>query len=134
MRAVTRCGEHVGEWRLRVYADTAVELFAEAARAVARQCGSTGGELGDAQEVTVEARDLPTMLVDWLNEMLGRSEIACAAFMDVEVLELTERRLRATVRGRRVTRWRSSMKAATYHDVEVARHGARWRASVLLDI
>jgi SHS2 domain-containing protein len=134
MRAVTRSGEHVGEWRLRIYADTAEELFAEAARAIARQCGPMGGELGPEQEITVEARDLPTLLVDWLNEMLGRSEIACAAFTEVTVLELTERGLRATVRGRRVTRWRSSMKAATYHDVEMARYGSRWRASVLLDI
>ena len=134
MRAVTRSGEHVGEWRLRVFADTAEELFAEAARAIARQCGATGGAWGPAQEITIEARDLPTLLVDWLNEVLGRSEIACAALMDVAVLELTERRLRAVVRGRRVTRWRSSMKAATYHAVELERRGARWRASVLLDI
>jgi SHS2 domain-containing protein len=134
MRAVARSEEHVGEWKVTVWADTPEELFAEAARVVARQCGPTRGEPGPWERIELRARDRATLLVNWLNELLGRSEVAGRAYGEIRALKLADGSLEAEVRGRPVTSWRSVLKAVTYHGLELARHGSRWRAVVLFDV
>jgi protein archease len=133
MRPYSRSEEHA-EWKLTVWADTPEELFAEAARAVSRHCGPTRGAPGEWERVTVAARDTPTLLVDWLNEMLGRSEVEGRAYNEFRGLTLTDGHLEVETRGRPVAVWRSSLKAATYHALELKREGRRWRATVLFDV
>jgi SHS2 domain-containing protein len=146
MQPYSRSEEHVGEWKLTLWADTVEELFAEAARVVSRECGLTAppalpdsgeGRLkpGEGWErVTVTARDTETLLVDWLNELLGRSEINHHAYPEVRELKIVDGHLDAEIRGRPVTSWRSSLKAATYHGLQLGREGNRWKAVVLLDV
>jgi SHS2 domain-containing protein len=139
MRPYSRTEEHVGEWKLTLRADTVEELFAEAARVVSRQCGPTSPLLekgtGDGWErVTVAARDTETLLVDWLNELLGLSEIRHRAYHEVRGLQISDGHLQADIRGRPVTSWRSPVKAATYHGLQLGREGNRWKAVVLLDV
>lgn len=85
---IVRFEEHVGELELTVEAESLEELFAEAARFVARECGPVEGEPGPPERVTLAARDPGTLLVDWLNEMIGRSEVETRAYVDVRVLNL----------------------------------------------
>jgi SHS2 domain-containing protein len=40
----------------------------------------------------------------------------------------------AEVRGRAVPRWRSPLKAATYHGAVVERRDGAWRGEVLFDV
>lgn len=137
-RPSARLAEHVGEWRLALRADSCEELFAEAARVVARACGRPRGEPGPWEPVALAARDRATLLADWLNELIGRSEIAARAYGELRRLQLTdaggEARLTAEVRGSPVPRWRSPLKAATYHGLALGRVGPRWAATVLLDV
>lgn len=134
MRPVVRSEEHVGEWKLSLWADTPEEVFAEAARALARQCGPSRGDYGEWETVSLSAPDRATLLVDWLNELLARSEIERRAFDDVRNLRLEDSRLTAEIRGRPVTTWRSPLKAATYHAPVFERQGRRWKAEVLFDV
>src|SRR5437870_4508155 len=134
MRPFSRAEEHVGEWKLSLWADTPEALFAEAARVVSRQCGTVRGEPGDWEHVSLAARDMETLLVDWLNELLGRSEINNRAYDVVRELRLEAGRLEAEVRGRPVASWRSPLKAATYHGLELKQENGRWKAAVLFDV
>ena len=134
VRAVSRAEEHVGEWKLTLWADTPEELFVEAARVVSRECGPTHGEPGAWERVTLCARDTETLLADWLNELLGRSEIHGRAYGEVRRITLGEGRLEAEIRGRPVASWRSALKAATYHGLELRQEGDRWKAVVLFDV
>jgi SHS2 domain-containing protein len=92
--------------------------------------------------VALTARDAATLLVDWLNELIGRSEVEGRAYAEVRGLTIAdargpsgnETRLAAQVRGRRVTAWTSALKAATYHGLELQRSPAGWRARVLFDV
>ncbi len=148
-----RFEDHVGELELTLEARSLEEVFAEAARVVSRECGATGGEAGPWERVSVAARDAGTLLVDWLNEMIGRSEVEGRAYGDVRELRLSrgpndafaseavlhdlegpELVLTAEVRGAPVREWESALKAATYHGLELERERGRWRARVLLDV
>lgn len=134
MRPYARSEDHVGEWKLTLWADTPEEIFAEAARVISRECGPTRGEPGEWERVEITARDMGTLLVDWLNELMGRSEIARCAYGDVRVLTLTEGHLEVKMRGRPVVSWRSPLKAATYHGLQLTRQRNRWKAVVLFDV
>ena len=134
MRPLSRTEEHVGEWKMTFRADTLEELFAEAARVVSHSCGTTRGAPGEWEAVSLAARDNASLLADWMNDLLGRSEVNARAYEDVRRLRIGDGRLEGEVRGRPVTEWRSPLKAATYHGLSVERQGDRWRAVVLLDV
>ena len=137
MSASSRTVEHVGEWRIELRGETPAEIFQELARVIARAAGTSSGAYGDWEGIEVEARDREGLLVDFANELVSRSEIDQRAYDDVQdvmVDDDTRPRIRARMRGRAVTSWRSPLKAATYHGVRLAREGEGWHANVLFDV
>ena len=144
--------EHVGEWRIEIRADSIEELFAEVARFVAYATGPRAGAFGPWEDVMLEARDHEALLVDWANELIGRSEVHARAYSEVrhvaitpavtpgpdgaQPVSATEFRLtlHAQVRGQPVASWESPLKAATYHGVMVHRADSEWRADLLFDV
>lgn len=138
MKASSRLTEHVGEWQLELEADSCEELFAEAARVVGGAAGRASGEPGPWEPVALAAPDRATLLADWFNELIGRSEISDRSYHEVRSLTLTESdgevRLAAEVRGTPVSSWHSPLKAATYHGLALDRTGGRRTARVLLDV
>lgn len=144
--------EHVGEWRIEIRADTVEDLFAEVARFVASATGARVGAFGPWEDVVLEARDLEALLVDWANELIGRSEVHARAYSEVRNLVITPTvasstdgaltpstsevtlTLQAQVRGQPVASWESPLKAATYHGVTVRRIANEWRTDLLFDV
>ena len=148
--ATARFEEHVGELKLALRAPTLERLFVEAAGVVARECGAPEGAAGPWEPVHLSARDAATLLVDWLNELIGRSEVENRAYAEVRGLRLSSSEagtlaagessssstvtLDAGIRGTPVTIWESALKAATYHGLELVREPEGWRATVLFDV
>ena len=132
---------HVGEWKVELRADTIDEIFAELARTLAEATGSrrTSSAPRAWEHIELEARDRAALLVDWANELIGRSEVAGRAYGDVRnlILEIgpaDTARLVADVRGDPVDEWVSPVKAATYHGATVERQAGGWRAVLLFDV
>lgn len=138
MTPSSRTLQHVGEWKVQLRADTLEDIFAEVARSVARHVGPSRGPAGDWEEVTVSARDRVALLVDWANELIGRSEVAGRAYADVRNVSVASDgsalRLRAEVRGTPIRDWLSPLKAATYHDAIIDRVNGHWRAELVFDV
>lgn len=141
MVASSRTLQHVGEWKVELRADTIEELFAELARMLAEAAGATRAPLvaGSWEHVELEARDQATLLVDWANELIGRSEVERRAYGRVRNLTFeagptVPARLVADVHGEPADAWVSPLKAATYHGATVERQGTGWRAVVLFDV
>lgn len=136
---MSRTPENVGEWHVALEADSLEGLFAEAARVIADSSATepTGGTRWE--RIAVTARDLPTLLVDWANELVGRSEATDCAYREVRDLTV-ERTIDGPVEARGevcaqpVAVWGSPVKAATYHDASVERRDGRWCATVLFDV
>lgn len=131
--------EHVGEWKVELSAETVEGVFAEAARVIADATGPVGdGAWGPWEHVRVTGSSLTSLLADWANELLGRSEAEHTAYSDMRNLALNVAPAYATisaeVRGRLVQQWRSPLKAATYHGVTVEPQGSGWRGVILFDV
>jgi SHS2 domain-containing protein len=141
MTVSSRTLQHVGEWKVELRAAEIEELFVELARILADSAGPRrSSDTPRAWErVELEARDRATLLVDWANELIGRSEVAGRAYGGVRNLVIESARpgsvrLTADVRGDPVDPWTSPVKAATYHDAVFVREGNDWRAVVVLDV
>lgn len=148
MTASSRTLQHVGEWKVEVRASSIEEVLTEVARTIARETGRAGDarrEAGEWERIEIASRDVPALVVDWANELIGRSEIAGCAFGETRNVRV-ERvpaspsdpsgtiQLTAEVRGCRVDEFGSVLKAATYHDAVVEQHDGEWRAELLFDV
>ncbi len=132
-------GSHTADLVFWVQADTLEQLFASAACGLAELmvAGPRDGEL-TWLPLELQASDQAELLVELLNEviyLLDGEGLLCVA---LEVRELDPTRLQARLG---VIPWdpkrhqiREPVKAATYHQAEVAPHGQGWRAQVVLDV
>lgn len=123
---------HTGEALLRVTAESEEEVFAEAADALARYVELGSGGEHAVREVTLEAGDRATLLVDWLGELVFLAETEGFVPDRVEA-RLDGDRLDARLEGR-ITEVDPLVKAATYHDLSFQREGEVWQARVVLDV
>lgn len=140
MRHHAKNPEHVGEWKITISGRTLEDVFEAVARVIANAAGRRNDDaLSEWETIDVTARDVPTLLVDWANELLGRSEVTRLAYTelrDVKVSQPGERPARASaqLRGKRVAEWVSPLKAATYHALSLERNDNEWHAEVLFDV
>jgi SHS2 domain-containing protein len=130
--------EHTGEVRVRLEAPTLPELFAEAGRALGELVGPDEGSRGalhEDEEVVVRAMDRDALLVEWLNELVFRSETSKRIYPELSVESVSEREIRARIRGVDVEELRTPVKAATLHGVHIQRRpDGGYSGSVVLDV
>jgi SHS2 domain-containing protein len=131
--------EHTADIGFRARGATAVELFQHAADAfLSIACNRTEARERETMEVVVDGDDLPSLLVNFLEEILYLFDAGRFATVRVSVDEVTGRLLRARLHGepRDPARhpWRLIVKAITYHGLEVGEHGGRWEARVFMDV
>lgn len=130
--------EHTGELRLRLDSPTLEGLFTEAARALAELAVGGEGALpeasGEPEPVRLESVDREALLVDWLNELVFRTEIDGKAYVDCRLERLGDSSLEATIRGASHPELRPLVKAATLHGVQITENPHGYSVTVILDI
>jgi len=124
---------------IMAWGDSLEELFANAARGMFALMIESHTAL-PATTIPVEAcgADLPSLLVAWLNELLYRCEVEEWAPADVSVREVKNGRVRGELLGEPAEkdrhRFKTIVKAATYHLLECRRDRDRWHARVVFDV
>ncbi|MDP2313054.1 MAG: archease [Pseudomonadota bacterium] len=127
--------DHTADVRLHVEAHDLGALLEEAGRALGELMGGGAeGPLGDPLHVRVQAADRAALLVRWLDELVGLSEIEHRVWTDIHVSRVDERSVDAVVRGPLVEALRTAVKAATFHDLRVEEDCEGLQASVILDV
>jgi SHS2 domain-containing protein len=128
--------EHTGEVEVHIEAPDLASLLEEAAHALAELMSEdAGGPSTESPErIELAAADRETLLVDWLDELVFRSDVAIDDLGDVRVDRATERTLAATVRGRAPSSPRTAVKAATWHRLSVRDTPNGLEATVVLDV
>lgn len=128
--------EHTADVGVRGRGDDLPETFEMVTRGLADICGTWAP--GDGEEIRVEVRadDVAAALVDWVNEVLWFQDSRDAVLTGVRVDEVSDLgaagRLRLAPRDRELEG--TAVKAATYHQLKVARDGDGWVAEIYLDV
>ena len=123
--------EHTAELELELVAESAEEALEDGLNALAELLGPAGGQELE-RVVELEARDLPTLLALWLEELVFLADTEALVPERAEIV-LVGSSLRAVVHGRRGTP-RPLVKAVTLHRLHFAPEDGRWLGRVVLDV
>lgn len=127
--------EHTADVGLAATGATLDEVFEQATIGLAEIIGIWAPGPADRVEISLAARDVPGLLVDWLSEFLWLHESRSAALASVEVDSVHDDQ----VSGRfglsdLQTATGVQVKAITYHQLSVEKVGDEWRARIFFDV
>ncbi|MFZ5996968.1 MAG: archease [Nitrospirota bacterium] len=128
-----------GDVGLRAYGQSREEVFANAGRGLYHLITDISA-VEEKQDLDVEAEaDSPEgLLVNYLNELIFHFDTYGFIGRRIEIRELSETAIKAKVYGEEFDIERHErrllIKAATYHNIEVARINGRWEIAVIFDI
>jgi len=128
--------EHTGEVQLHLVAPTLAQLFEEAAKALGELMVERLAERTNTsvELVKLSAPDREALLVEWLNELIFRSETEHNVYGEAKVHRLSDTEMEAEIRGRTPERLRTAVKAATYHRLKIASQENGYSATLILDV
>lgn len=128
---------HTADLRLEVYGKTLEELFTNAAEALAHILAGKKKPLLShmiaVEKLEIRSGNLNSLLVDFLNEILSRSQINKRVYK-VENLKLGKSELTAEISGMSVEKFEEDIKAVTYHEADIEQKDAIWKTRLVLDI
>ena len=73
-------------------------------------------------------------MVEWLNELIFRSETQQKIYGEARILRLSDTELEAEIRGKTPERLGTAVKAATYHRLKIVSQENGYAATVILDV
>ncbi len=139
--------EHATDAKLKIFGSSPEELFKNAVYAmshiqkpeIAEQ--STVGKLivrirgrQVSEDFSIESMDYNTLLVDFLSEVLSRSDAHNVVFFDVRFKEFSELKVEGRVYGVKVDDFSKNIKAVTYHEVDVKEiEPGKWESQLVFD-
>jgi riboflavin kinase/FMN adenylyltransferase len=130
--------DHTADRALRVWGQELPDLFIGAARGMYHLMADLDMLVAITwQTVRLEAWDRETLLVDWLNELLFRTEMDGLLFVDFYIESLHDSgaaSLVAHVGGVQGTASRAHIKAATFHDLSLVQDELGWSTLITFDV
>ncbi|MFB3923466.1 MAG: archease [Terriglobia bacterium] len=131
--------EHTADIGFEAFGATQEEVFANAARALFHiivELGSVAPR--ETVSLRVEGADPPSLLVNWLSELLYLQDTEGWLFSEFAINSLSEKSITAAVRGEKASPGRHQLKllvkAITYHQLVLEPIANGWRAQVYVDI
>lgn len=131
--------EHTADIGFEAFGKTRGEVFANAGRALQSLMVDLNSIVPrEKMEVEVTGPDACSLLVNWLSEILYRIDGEGRLFHDFSISSISDRSLRAVLRGEPFDRARHQvklqLKAITYHQLALVETPDGWRAQVYVDI
>ena len=139
IKGVYKTIEHTADIGIEVKSDSLARLFAVSACAMFDIMGDLSGvRPSDKAAVSLSADSVEELLITWLNELIFRAEVSGMFFSKFEIESIDEVSLKASVWGEPYSEDIHSMghsvKAATYHELEVTHSDQSWSARVIFDV
>jgi SHS2 domain-containing protein len=127
--------EHTADLAIRAYGQDMRELFANAAYGMFALMAEPSLE-GPVrkQEVSLEAMDYESLLVDWLNELIYLHEVEGETYSQFTIETLSPTKLKAHVIGGPTEYKTKAIKAATFHDLAIKETADGLVATIVFDV
>ncbi|NQT32590.1 MAG: archease [Candidatus Omnitrophica bacterium] len=131
--------EHTADLGAKIYGTTLPELFENAAFCMFDMMTDLSKVVdGESIEIKAEAPDKESLLVVWLNELLYAATTGELIFSEFDVKSLDENSILAEARGRKLKAIEGiidvEIKAATFHDVEIAEGELGYEVVIVFDV
>ncbi|MGE5838638.1 MAG: archease [Deltaproteobacteria bacterium] len=131
--------DHTGDLGVRVFGESLPEIFDQAARSLtAILTDPETIQIKEIREFLLEARTDEELLISWLNELVYLFDTKGLLFKAFNVLAVQDHRLQAMARGETYDEGRhpikTTVKAATYHQLKIENAHGVWTAQVIFDL
>jgi SHS2 domain-containing protein len=127
--------DHTADRAFRVRGRNLPELLENAAQAiVALDAEPPASERSIRRVIEVEGSDRETLLVNWLNEILYLEQTHHEFYDHFLLSDVTENHLCARLHGRQLDRSVTSIKAVTFHNLEVKESLEGFEATIVVDV
>ncbi len=131
--------EHTADVGFEAFGSTRKEVFENAARALLQLIVDPACvELSEEIQIEVTGADPPSLLVNWLSEILYLYDAEHWLFRDFMLTTLNDHQASGLARGERYNHARHQtnlqIKAVTYHQLSLEECEEGWRARVYVDI
>ena len=140
--------EHAADIRFKIFGSSPKELFKNAVYALGHaqkpeivERSTVGVLIGRlrgrhvSEDFSLESMDYNTMLIDFLSDVLSRSDAQNAVFFDVKFREFSEFKITGKIYGVKVDDFSKNIKAVTYHEVDVKEaESGKWQTQLVFDI
>jgi SHS2 domain-containing protein len=127
--------EHTADLALKVHGHSLKEVFANAAYGMFSLMADLEGlEPTISHEISLESLDYEALLVDWLNELLYLHEVEEEIYTRFEIETLSSSALSAIVWGAKMAASKLTVKAATFHGLEIRETEDGCLAIVVFDV
>jgi SHS2 domain-containing protein len=125
---------HTADWAVRVWAADLPALFSEAARsmnAISGAQAAPGGRL--SRKFAADAPDVESLLVLFLSELVFAAEQEHLVFDRFEIT-LNGSALKVNMSGAALLSLNKSIKAVTYHNLQVRQTEAGFEVEIVFDV
>jgi len=136
--------EHKADLKIRVFGKTREELFENAMigmfegaqyKPSSAETGEIKGEKAE-REIKISSLDLPSLLVDFLSEVLYLSEVNREVYQKIQFKKFSDNNIEGTLTGKKLESIGVIIKGATYHGLDIHQklEDKFWEATILFDI
>jgi SHS2 domain-containing protein len=131
--------DHTADLGIIVRGASLEELFEAAAKSMTSiMVISRSSDNIESETLSVLGADLPDLMVRWLGEILYLFEGEKRVLADVKIDRISPSSIDATLKtfpfDPKMHEVLREIKAVTYHQIEVAHRGDRWKAKVIFDL
>jgi SHS2 domain-containing protein len=127
--------EHTADRAFRIRGRNLPELLENAAQAMVALDGEPPAvECFTRRVIEVEGSDRETLLVNWLNEILYLEQTRNEFYDHFLLSDVTKNHLRAQLYGRQLDHSVTSLKAVTFHNLEVKESSEGLEATIVVDV
>lgn len=117
---------HIADVRMRIQGSSEEELFSVGMEGIGRilkkDVFENTRQANEFVEISLVSVDMTTLLVEFLNEVLMFSHTQKAVFFDVAIQHISEKEIRAKIKGCKVEAFDEDIKAVTYHEAQVEKN------------
>jgi SHS2 domain-containing protein len=127
--------EHKADLKIRAFGKDKKELFENTMIGMFKSAKyeEENGEI--KREIKVFSQDLPSLLVDFLSEVLYLSEVNHQVYHRIQFKEFSDKKIKGVLIGKPLKRIGVEIKGVTHHDLQVyQKKDKTWQATVLFDI
>ncbi len=130
--------EHPADLKIRAFGWDLTELFTNAALAMmeflyGKNICRDAPRRVSTEMISTQSRDLSSLLVDWLSEILYLSDTNNRAYTEFKINKISETKIEAEV-GSYPAKAIEDIKAVTYNELKIEKQDGLWVAEVVFDI
>jgi len=127
--------EHKADLKIRASGKTREELFLNMMLGMEESMKPETGKEKITRKIKIKSLDTPSLLVDFLSEVLYLIQINKEIYKDIKFQKLTDKEVEGELTALKAERFGEDIKAVTYHNADIHQVSGRyWEATVLFDI